>query len=153
MEDCLLKVVGLSKRFTLNNKKVNAPSLKRILRTMIGLNEEVVIEDDYFWALKEVSFSINRGENIGIVGLNGAGKSTLLKLVLNRFPSDSGVIERYGSVGGLVELGAGFNPELTGLQNIYQSSKLHGISKSEVDAKLPSIIDFSELAEFIDMPV
>lgn len=104
-------------------------------------------------ALKNISFKVQRGETLGIVGQNGAGKSTLLKILTGVFLPDSGVIHIDGKITGLLELGTGFNFEFTGLQNIYLNSTLLGMSKDEVDEKIETIVSFCELGDFIHEPL
>jgi lipopolysaccharide transport system ATP-binding protein len=111
------------------------------------------LRKDEFWAVKDVSFELKRGECLGLIGHNGAGKSTLLKMLNGIIKPDTGRIEMHGRVGALIELGAGFNPILTGRENIYNKGAIHGFTKKEMDKKFDAIVDFSETAEFIDMPV
>lgn len=108
---------------------------------------------DEFWALRDVSFEVRRGECLGLIGHNGAGKSTLLKMLNSLIRPDSGRITIKGRVGALIDLYAGFNPILTGRENIYNQAALFGFSKSEIDTRFEAIVEFSELAEFIDTPV
>jgi ABC-type polysaccharide/polyol phosphate transport system ATPase subunit len=106
-----------------------------------------------FWALKDISFEINRGEIVGILGKNGAGKSTLLKILSRITYPTSGKIVLRGSLSSLLEVGTGFNPELTGGENIYLNGAIMGMSKAEIDKKFSSIVSFSEIENFIDTPV
>jgi lipopolysaccharide transport system ATP-binding protein len=106
-----------------------------------------------FWAVNKVSFDLRRGECLGLIGHNGAGKTTLLKLLNGLIKPDAGRIEMRGRVGALIALGAGFNPILTGRENIYVSGSVLGLSKAEIDAQFDEIIDFAEIREFIDAPV
>ncbi len=106
-----------------------------------------------FWALQDVSFSVQSGESWGIIGENGAGKSTLLKLITGVTRPSHGRVEVQGRVGALLELGMGFHPEYSGRENIYFSATMMGLGKQEIDNLLPEIINFSGLAEFIDRPV
>lgn len=106
-----------------------------------------------FWAVHDVSFELKRGECLGLIGRNGAGKTTLLKMLNGLIKPDAGRIEMRGRVGALIALGAGFNPILTGRENIYVNGSVLGLSKKEIDAKLDEIIDFAEIGEFIDTPV
>jgi lipopolysaccharide transport system ATP-binding protein len=106
-----------------------------------------------FWALDEVSFELRRGECLGLIGRNGAGKTTLLKMLNGLIKPDKGRIEIRGRVGALIALGAGFNPILTGRENIYVNAAVLGMSKAEVDQRIDEIIEFSEIREFIDSPV
>lgn len=106
-----------------------------------------------FMALNEVSFSISSGECVGIIGKNGSGKSTLLKLVTGVLSPTSGTINIKGKISALLELGAGFNPELTGLENIYLNGTIMGYSRSEMDLRLNEILEFADIGEFINHPV
>jgi lipopolysaccharide transport system ATP-binding protein len=106
-----------------------------------------------FWAVNDVSFELRRGECLGLIGHNGAGKTTLLKMLNGLIKPDMGRIEINGRVGALIALGAGFNPVLTGRENIYINGSVLGLSKKEIDKKLDEIIDFSGVGEFIDSPV
>ena len=106
-----------------------------------------------FYALKDLSFTVRRGENIGFVGHNGAGKSTLLKLITGILTPTSGKVEVQGTVASLLELGAGFNPEMTGRENIYLNGSIMGQSHEQMDALLPAIVEFADIGEFIEQPV
>ena len=106
-----------------------------------------------FWVLKDISFLIERGESVALVGANGAGKSTILKLISCVIVPTRGSIEVNGRVSSLLELGTGFHPDLTGRENIYLNGSLLGLSRREIDRKYADIVDFSELADFIDLPV
>ena len=108
---------------------------------------------DEFWALKDVSFEVKRGECLGLIGPNGAGKSTLLKLLNGVILPDMGTIRMYGRVGGLLELGAGFHPTLSGRENIHLSGAILGLEKKEIDHKFDAIVEFAGLVDFIDSPV
>lgn len=106
-----------------------------------------------FWALKKVSFQVQRGELFGILGLNGAGKSTLLKVVAGVLKPTIGRVNVFGKMAPLIELGAGFDAELTARENIYLNGAILGYSKKEMDTKFNEIVSFSELEQFIDVPV
>jgi ABC-2 type transport system ATP-binding protein/lipopolysaccharide transport system ATP-binding protein len=106
-----------------------------------------------FWALHDVDLTINRGEVFGLIGKNGAGKSTLLKVVSRVLRPTKGRIVLYGKVSPLLELGAGFHPELTGRENVFLNGSLLGYSKKEMDACFDQIVDFAELRSFIDAPI
>lgn len=106
-----------------------------------------------FDALHDVSFTITKGESVAILGHNGSGKSTLLKLISGVFLPDGGSIRTRGKVGGLIEVGAGFHPDLTGRQNVFLNAAILGMSKVEIEAKFDEIVEFSGIAEFIDNEV
>lgn len=106
-----------------------------------------------FKALDNISFEIKKGETVGIIGPNGSGKSTILKLIASVMSPNSGKITVKGSISPLIELGAGFHPELTGIENIYLNGAILGLKRKDIDKNLQSIIDFAELQEFINQPV
>jgi len=106
-----------------------------------------------FYAMNNVSFEIKKGETVGIIGKNGAGKSTLLKMITGVLTPTSGTIEVNGKIASLLELGAGFNPEMSGIENIYLNGTLMGFTKDEIDTKVDSILEFADIGEFINQPV
>ena len=112
-----------------------------------------LLRQDEFFAVQDLSFELRRGECIGLVGHNGAGKSTLLKILNGLIPPDGGRITIHGRVAALIELNAGFNPILTGRENIYTEAALLGFSREETDAKFDAIVNFAEIGDFLDMPV
>ncbi len=116
-----------------------------------SLKRQIEYED--FWALKNVSLQLNPGEMVGIVGRNGAGKSTLLKLVAKVMKPTSGSLTIHGKVAPLIELGTGFDTELTGRENVYLNGSILGMNKKEMAQKYPSIAEFSELGDFLESPV
>jgi lipopolysaccharide transport system ATP-binding protein len=118
----------------------------------IGEGQENV-EGENLWALRDVSFEVKRGEILGVIGRNGAGKSTLLKIISRITAPTSGEIRIKGRVGSLLEVGTGFHPELTGRENIYLNGSILGMKKKEIDGKFDEIVEFSEMAQFIDTPV
>jgi ABC-type polysaccharide/polyol phosphate transport system ATPase subunit len=109
--------------------------------------------DDHFFALRNLTLKIERGESVGIIGKNGAGKSTLLSLMLGTILPSKGKVKIMDRVTPLLELGAGFHPDLTGRENVVLNGVLLGLTKENVLNKMPSIIDFSEMGEFVDVPV
>jgi lipopolysaccharide transport system ATP-binding protein len=111
------------------------------------------LRPDEFYAVRDVSFELRRGECLGLIGHNGAGKTTLLRMLNGLIKPDHGRVEMNGRVGALIALGAGFNPILTGRENIYINGSVLGLSKKEIDDKIDEIIDFAEIWEFIDSPV
>lgn len=106
-----------------------------------------------FWALKNVSFEINKGETLGIVGRNGSGKSTLLQMICGTLNPTSGKISTYGRIAALLELGSGFNIEFSGRENVYLNASVLGLSRQEIDARFEDIIAFADIGDFIDQPV
>ncbi|MFM7863557.1 MAG: ABC transporter ATP-binding protein, partial [Planctomycetaceae bacterium] len=111
------------------------------------------LRQDEFWSLRDVSFQVRRGECLGLIGHNGAGKSTLLKILTGLIRPDRGRITMRGRVGAMIELGAGFNPILTGRENIFNQAAMLGFSPDEVRRKFDAIVDFSEIEHAIDMPL
>ncbi|MEZ4858807.1 MAG: ABC transporter ATP-binding protein, partial [Flavobacteriaceae bacterium] len=108
--------------------------------------------EDYVWALRDITFEVQQGEVLGIIGKNGAGKSTLLKILSRVTSPTTGVIKSRGRIASLLEVGTGFNPELTGRENIYLNGTILGMTKKEVDAKVDEIIEFSGCEKYIDTP-
>ena len=147
MEKNALELSHIGMRFNLSKEKTD--TLKdyviKFFRRELKYNE--------FWALKDVSFSVEKGDRVGILGLNGAGKSTLLKVIAGVFKPTEGTLKKRGKVAPLIELGAGFEKEYTGAENIYLNGALLGYSREFIQEKYDEIIKFSELGEFIDVPV
>jgi lipopolysaccharide transport system ATP-binding protein len=125
----------------------------RNLRRLSQFQEGNAEEEDVIWALKDVTFSVDRGEVIGIIGRNGAGKSTLLKILSRITEPSSGQAIINGRVASLLEVGTGFHPELTGRENVYLNGTILGMRKAEIDRKFDEIVAFAEVAKFIDTPV
>jgi lipopolysaccharide transport system ATP-binding protein len=155
MSDVLVKVESVSKKFCRSLKKSLWYGMQDLGRELIGQryggNEE--LRPDEFWSVRDVSFELKRGECLGLIGPNGAGKSTILKMLNGLIKPDKGRIEMNGRIGALIELGAGFNPILTGRENIYVNGSVLGFTKKEIDQKLDAIIDFAGIEEFVDSPV
>jgi len=144
----LIQLERVSKRFSLRHERVRSFQEMALhpLRRDAGSRET-------FWALRDVSFEVAAGETVGLVGPNGAGKSTLLKLVSRILTPTSGHIRVDGRVSALLELGAGFHPDLTGRENVYLNGSILGLSRREIGQRLDAIVGFAELARFIDMPL
>ncbi|MCM3906135.1 MAG: ABC transporter ATP-binding protein [Pyrinomonadaceae bacterium] len=155
MGETLIKVEGLSKKFCRSLKKSMWYGMRDIGSELLGKRHgaDGVLRQDEFWAVKDVNFELKRGECLGLMGHNGAGKTTLLRMVNGLIKPDQGRIEMRGKVGALIALGAGFNPVLTGCENIYVNAAVLGMSKQYVDSKIDEIIDFAEIREFINSPV
>jgi lipopolysaccharide transport system ATP-binding protein len=155
MGETLIKVEGLSKKFCRSLKKSMWYGMQDIGSELLGRRHgtDSVLRQDEFWAVKDISFELKRGECLGLIGHNGAGKTTLLRMLNGLIRPDQGRIEMRGKVGALIALGAGFNPILTGRENIYVNAAVLGMSKRYVDSKIDEIIDFAEIRDFINSPV
>jgi len=143
--DFAIRAAGLSKTYVLYERPID--------RLLEGLWRGRRQFGRRFAALSDVSFDLKRGEVLGIVGRNGAGKSTLLQLICNTLAPSSGTIEVHGRVAALLELGAGFNPDFTGRENVFMNAAILGLSEEEIRARFDAIVDFSGVREFIDQPV
>ena len=140
-------VDNVSMKFNLSKEKVD--SLKDYI--IKSLKKEIQYNE--FWALQNVCFTVEKGDRVGILGLNGAGKSTLLKVIAGVFKPTEGTVTKYGKMVPLLELGAGFDPQYTGRENIYLYGAMLGYTKAFIDEKYDEIVKFSELKEFIDVPI
>ncbi len=121
------------------------------LRRMLGLPEKPYARD--FWAVRDVSFDVERGQTVGIIGRNGSGKSTLLQIICGTLTPTGGSVEVNGRVAALLELGSGFNPEFTGRENVYLNGSVYGLMRDSIDARMKDILDFADIGDFIDQPV
>jgi lipopolysaccharide transport system ATP-binding protein len=153
MSDTLIKVENVGKKYCRSLKRSLWYGMQDIGNELIGRNKSQELRYNEFWAVEDVSFELKRGECLGLIGHNGAGKSTLLKMLNGLIKPDKGQITMKGRVGALIELGTGFNPILTGRENIYNNGAVLGFTKSEIDQRFNAIVDFSEIGEFIDSPV
>ena len=151
--DTLIKVDSVSKKFCRSLKRSLWYGVQDIGNEMVGHGKNSALRRDEFWAVDNVNFELHRGECLGLIGNNGAGKSTLLKMLNGLIKPDKGSITMQGRVGALIELGTGFNPILTGRENIYNNGAVLGFTKKEIDQKFDAIVDFSEIGEFLDTPV
>jgi lipopolysaccharide transport system ATP-binding protein len=127
----------------------------RYAKSLVGRsnNHQLTIGKNFIWALKDISFDLEEGKVLGIVGRNGAGKSTLLKVLSRVTEPTEGMVTVRGRVGSLLEVGTGFHPELTGRENIYMNGAILGMKRAEIDKKFDEMVEFSEVAQFIDTPV
>jgi len=152
--EILVEVEHISKKFCKDLKHSLWYGVHDLRSELLGRNKNrCELRKDEFWAVKGVSFELKRGECLGLIGPNGAGKSTLLKMINGLIKPDIGKITVRGQVGALIELGAGFNPILTGRENVYVNASILGLSKRETDKKFNDIVDFAEIGDFIDTPV
>lgn len=139
---------SVSKRYILHHQRPQ--SFQELLVNTIQRRNG---EREEFWALRDVSFEVGHGESFGIVGLNGSGKSTVLKLVSHIVQPTAGQVRVDGRVAALIELGAGFHPDLTGRENVYLLGSIMGLGSKQMDQRLEAIVGFAELEQFIDTPV
>lgn len=146
----ILQARGLSKRFVLRHNP--SGELKTRVLAMLHRRRQ---QHEVFWALKDVTLSVSRGEALGLVGRNGSGKSTLLKIIASIHRATSGqlLIARGARVGSMIELGIGFHPELTGEENVYMNTAIHGLSRAEAAAIYPAVVEYSGLRHFMDVPL
>jgi len=144
-EDVVLSVRNVSKCFEMYEKPVH-----RLYQTLCAGHKKFYKE---FWALKDISFDVHRGECVGIIGRNGAGKSTLLQIITGTLAPTSGEVKTKGRVAALLELGSGFNPEFTGRENVYLNGAILGLTREEIDRRYDDILAFADIGEFINQPV
>lgn len=152
-DDVVIRVKNLSKCYEIYDSpsdRLKMFVMPRLLRLIGKVGKKYFRE---FWALKDVSFEIKRGEAVGIIGRNGSGKSTLLQLICGTLTPTSGSIEITGRVAALLELGSGFNPEFTGRENVYMNAAVLGLNRQEIDARFDAIAAFADIGEFIEQPV
>ncbi|MCX7086646.1 MAG: ABC transporter ATP-binding protein [Methylococcales bacterium] len=145
MSNIAIKVENLSKCYQIYDKPH-----QRLLQGFLGSKKQYYKE---FWALKDVSFEIKKGETVGIIGRNGSGKSTLLQIICGTLTPTGGTVETYGRIAALLELGAGFNPEFTGHENVYMNAAVLGLTQDEIDARYNDIIAFADIGDFIEQSV
>jgi lipopolysaccharide transport system ATP-binding protein len=155
MSETLIKVENVSKKFCRDLKRSLWYGMKDLGSDILGQwhDHDDQLRKDEFWAVKDVSFELKQGAFLGLIGRNGAGKTTLLRMLNGLIKPDKGRIEIRGQVGAMIALGAGFNPILTGRENIYVNASVLGLSKKEINNRFDEIVGFAELGEFIDMPV
>ena len=144
----MIRIKNVSMKFNMDIEKDFS-----IKQAFINLFTGKKKKNEYFWALKNVTFSVNKGDVVGLIGSNGAGKSTLLKVVSGVMKPTSGKVEVDGVISPMIELGAGFDMNLTARENIYLNGAILGYSKKFLDSKFDEIVEFSELKDFLDVPV
>lgn len=162
MADTIIRVEGLGKKYRLRQQQSGhyvalrdqfSDYGKRIGRRLLKGKDSKVSNQEDFWALKDISFEISKGDRIGVIGRNGAGKSTLLKILSRITEPTKGFIDLHGRVASLLEVGTGFHPELTGRENIFLNAAILGMSRVEISQKFDEIVDFAEVERFLDTPV
>jgi lipopolysaccharide transport system ATP-binding protein len=165
VNDIAIRVSNLGKEYRIGGRQESYRTLRdtladaltspvrRLGRLLRGQSGGAADLDQPFWALDDVSFEVGRGEVVGIIGRNGAGKSTLLKILSRITEPTTGRVQIYGRVGSLLEVGTGFHAELTGRDNIYLNGAILGMRRAEIERKFDAIVDFAEVAQFIDTPV
>jgi ABC-type polysaccharide/polyol phosphate transport system ATPase subunit len=153
-EDFAVVIDNVSKKYCKSLKRSMLYGMHDIGRNLMGMSSNPqVLRKDEFFAVKDVSFKLKRGETLGILGINGSGKSTLLKMINGIFWPDKGRIAISGKVGALIEVGAGFHTALTGRENVYINAAIYGMSREEIDEKFDDIVSFADIGDFIDVPV
>lgn len=145
MSEIAIKVDDVSKMYKMYDKPMDR------LKESLGLTRRKCYKEHY--ALNHISFQVYKGETVGIIGTNGAGKSTILKIITGVLGSTAGQVQVNGRISALLELGAGFNSEYTGIENVYLNGTMIGFSKEEIDAKLSDILDFADIGDFVYQPV
>ncbi|MDU4659691.1 MAG: ABC transporter ATP-binding protein, partial [Clostridium butyricum] len=145
MSDIAIKIDNLSKVYRLYEKPIDR------MKESLSISKKKYSKEHY--ALKNITFNVRKGESIGIIGKNGSGKSTLLKIITGVLTQSSGEIKVDGKIAALLELGAGFNPEYTGIENIYLNGTMMGYTKEEMEKRVNPIVEFADIGQFINQPV
>jgi len=152
-DDVVIRVDDLGKCYQIYDKPVDRlkQSIRPRLKKLLGRHQKQYFSE--FWALKDVSFEVRKGGTVGIIGRNGSGKSTLLQIICGTLNPTIGSVTTQGRIAALLELGAGFNPEFTGRENVYMNASVLGLSNEEIDARFEDIIAFADIGDFIEQPV
>ena len=145
MDKYAIKVNDVTKVYALYSKPVDR------LKESLSITKKSYHKD--YYALKNISFDVKEGECVGLLGTNGAGKSTILKIITGVLNPTGGNVEINGKISALLELGAGFNPEYTGIENIYMNGTLMGFSRAEIERRMEDILDFADIGDFVHQPV
>jgi len=163
MSNSIIEVKNLSKKYNIVHRQGGYVALRDVLTNVFrnpfrfAKNKAKVaigkVEKEEFWALRDINFTVEKGEAIGIIGANGAGKSTLLKILTEITPPTEGEVRLKGSVASLLEVGTGFHPELTGRENVFLNGAILGMTKKEIHAKFDDIVEFAGIEKFLDTPV
>ncbi len=153
MSSIAIRVDNIGKQYSIGQARQRPDSLREWMTSAVTRAKSTTPSSASFWALRDVSFEVEQGEIVGVIGRNGAGKSTLLKILSQITEPTQGKIEIFGRVGSLLEVGTGFHPELTGRENIFLSGAMLGMRREEIARKLDEIIDFSGVEKFIDTPI
>ncbi len=150
----VLKADNVGKKFSRTLSQMMFYGAQDMAASVFGaIPDSQLLRSGEFWAVNDVSFELRRGESLGIIGPNGSGKTTLLRMLNGIFMPDTGRIELNGRIGGLIHVGAGFHPLLTGRENIYVNGAILGMSRKDIDRKFAAIVDFADIGEFLDSPV
>lgn len=153
-DNVVLSVEKVSKKFCRNLKRSLLYGVQDIVSEVMGTRDSnQKLRAKEFWALKDVSFQLRRGESLGLIGPNGSGKTTLLRIISGLIKPDTGSVEVNGRLAPLIALGAGFNPILTGRENVYTNMSILGLSRKEIDERFQDVVDFAEIGDAIDAPV
>ncbi len=151
LHEPVIEIANVSKMFNIRHN--DSGGYLSLRDKLLGFYKKRKSNDEEFWALRDVSFSVKRGESLAVIGRNGSGKSTLLKILSKITPPTKGSIITRGRMASLLEVGTGFHPELTGSENIYFNGSLLGMTKAEIDSKFDEIVDFSGVEKFLDTPL
>ena len=154
MSDARVMIENVSKKYCKSLKRSMGYGLTDMSKNFFGFgSNSSVLRKDEFWAVRDVSVSVKKGETLGLIGPNGSGKTTLLKMLNGIFWPDAGKITMNGRVGALIAVGSGFHPLLTGRENIFVNGAILGMSKKEIESRYDAIVDFAGIGDFLDTPV